>query len=72
MQSISKNMNCTLMFIMSNHYGIKCVRNLLQIEPCDDIFEVIFVIMAHCYDMGNTIVNELCIDFYDKESLWSY
>ena len=28
-------MNCALMFIISNHYGIKCLSNLLQSEPCN-------------------------------------
>ena len=43
-------MNCALMFIMSNHYGRKCLSNLLQLEPCNDMFKVISDIMAHCYD----------------------
>ena len=57
-------MNCALMFIMSNHYGRKFVSNLVQLEPCNDMFKVISDIMAHCYDMCNTTINELCIDVF--------
>ena len=45
---------CAFMFIISNHYGIKCVSNLLQLEPCNDMFKVISDIMAHCNVMWNT------------------
>ena len=38
------------------HYGIKCLSNLLQLEPCDGMFKVISDIMAHWYEMWNTIV----------------
>ena len=62
--------NWALLFIISNHYGIKCVSNLVQLEPCNDM---ISDIMAHCYDMWNTIIkainfckNELCINFYHE------
>ena len=55
----AKKMICALMFIISNHYGIKCVSNLLQLEPCNDMFKVISDIMAHCYDMWNTIITEI-------------
>ena len=41
-------MICT-MFVISNHYGIKCLINLLQLEPCNGMFNVISVIMAHWY-----------------------
>ena len=40
-----------LMIIISNHYGIKCLSNLLQLEPRNDMFKVISEVMAHCYDM---------------------
>ena len=43
-------MNCALMFIISNHYGIKRVSNLVQLEQCNDTFIVISAIMSHCYD----------------------
>ena len=49
-------MNRALMFIKSNHYGIKCVSNLVQLEPYNDMLKVISNIMAHCYDMWNTII----------------
>ena len=29
-----------LMFFLSNHYGIQCLRNLIQLEP-RDVFKVI-------------------------------
>ena len=51
-------MNCALMFIMSNHYGRKCLSNLLQLEPCNDMFKVISD-MAHCYDLWNTIIKAM-------------
>ena len=37
----TKKINWTLMFIFSNHYGKKCLINLLQLEPCNDMIEVI-------------------------------
>ena len=40
--SNAKKMNCALMFMLSNHYGIKCVSNLLQLEPCNDMFKVVY------------------------------
>ena len=48
-------MNCALIFIISNH-GIKCLCNILQLEPCNDVFKVIYDIMAHWYEMINTII----------------
>ena len=30
-----KKMICALMFIISNHYEIKCFGNLLQLEACN-------------------------------------
>ena len=51
----SNEMNCALRFIISNHYGIKCLSNQLQLEPCNVMFKVVSVIMAHLY-MWNTIV----------------
>ena len=60
----------------SNYYGMKCVTNLEQLEPCNNMFKVISDIMAHCYDMWNTIIkainfwkNELGINFYHEWSL---
>ena len=55
----AKKMNCAMMFIISNHYGIKCVSNLLQLEPCNDMFKVISDIMEHSYDIWNTIINAI-------------
>ena len=40
-----------LMFIIGNHYGMKCLSNLLQLEPCDVMFNVIPDRMAHWYDL---------------------
>ena len=51
-----KKMNCALMHIISNHYGRKCVSNLLQLEPWNDVFNVISDIMVHWYEMINTFV----------------
>ena len=33
------------------HYGIKYRSNLLQLEPCNDMFEVIADRMPYCYVM---------------------
>ena len=68
-----------LMFILSNHYAIKCLSNLLQLEPCNVMLKVISDIMAHWYDLWNTfvIVINFCnatkmiganIDVYRKQS----
>ena len=37
----TKNMIGALMIIISNHNGIKCLSNLLQLEPRNDMFKVI-------------------------------
>ena len=34
---IERKMNCALMFIKCNHYVRKCLSNLLQLEPCNDV-----------------------------------
>ena len=49
-------MICELMFIISNHYGIKCLTNPLQLEPCNVMSKVISDIMPHWYDLCNIIV----------------
>ena len=47
----------------SNHYGRKCVSNLLQLEPCNDMFKVISDIIAQSYDMWNIITSiNFCIE----------
>ena len=65
----AKKMICALMFIISNNDGIKCLSNLLQLELCNVMFNVISNIMAHWNDMWNIIVigkeNDLCIDIND-------
>ena len=48
-------MICALMFIICNHYGIKCHSNQLLLEPRSVMFTVISDIMAHWCDMWNTI-----------------
>ena len=50
----AKKMICALMFILSNHYGIKCLSNLLQLEPCNVMFNL------QCNE------NDLCIDVHYK------
>ena len=45
-----------LRFIIRNHYGRKCFSNLLQLKLCYVMFNVISDIIAHLYDMRNTIV----------------
>ena len=39
------------LIIISNYYGTKCLKNLLQLEKRNDMLKVIGDIMAHCYDM---------------------
>ena len=50
-----KKMNCALMFIMSNHYGRKCFTIILQLEPCNDMFKVIYGIIANWYELINIL-----------------
>ena len=40
-------MNCAMMFIISNHYWIKCLSNLLLVEPCNVKIKVISDILGH-------------------------
>ena len=44
------------MLILSNRYGIKCLIDLLQLEPSSVMLKVISDIMPHWYDLRNTIV----------------
>ena len=52
----AKKMNCALMFINAIHYGRKCLSNLLQLEAWNDMFKVISGMLAHRYDMSNTLM----------------
>ena len=45
-----------MMFLLSNHYARKCLSNLLQSEPCSDMFQVISDIKAQWYEMMNTLI----------------
>ena len=54
---------CYKIRIVVYHELSKCVSNLLQLEPCNDIFKVISDIMAQWYDMLNTFF--ITIDFYN-------
>ena len=38
----AKKKNCALMLIIRNHEGTKCLTNLLQLEPCNVMFKVIW------------------------------
>ena len=40
-------MICSLMFITSTHYGIKCLSNRILQQTCSDMFKVISGIMEH-------------------------
>ena len=51
-----QKMICAFMFIISNHFGIKCLSNVIQLEPCNVIIKVTSYKMAHWYDLWNTIV----------------
>ena len=60
-------MNCALMFITSNHYVIKYLCNVLQLERHIVMFKVISDIMAHWYDMWKSIV--ITIDFCNAKKM---
>ena len=47
------------MFSISNHYGRKCISILLQLEPCSDMSKFISDVLAHWYEMINTIMLSL-------------
>ena len=49
-------MICALKLIIKTHYGIKCIINLLHLQPYDDMFKMISDIMTYWYDLWNTIV----------------
>ena len=51
----AKKMMRSLMCIISNH-GIKCLSNLLHVEPSEVMFKVISDRMTHWYDLWNTIL----------------
>ena len=55
------------MLIISIHYGIKSLSNLLQLERCNVMFKVISDIIAHCYDFWNTIV--IAINFCNAKKM---
>ena len=63
----AKKMICALMLMISNHDGIKCISNLLQLEPYNVMFEVISNIMAHWYDMWNII--DIAINFCNVKKI---
>ena len=60
-------MFCALMFITSNHYGMKCLSNLIQLKPCNAIFKVTSDIMPHSYDLRSTIV--MAINFWNAKKM---
>ena len=53
------------MFIIHNHYGIKCLNHLLHLEPCNVMLKVVYDIIAQWYDMRNTIV--IAIKFFNAK-----
>ena len=65
-----KKMICALMFIISNHYGTKCLRNVLQFEPCYIMFIVMSDIMANWHDLWNRIV--IVINFCNANKWFRY
>ena len=60
----AKKLNCSLMFIISNSYGRKCLTILLQLDltillqlqPCSDLFKVISGIMKNWYELISTFL----------------
>ena len=51
-----KKMIFALMLIITNHYGIKCLSNLLQLEQWNVKFKLHSDMMVLWYDLRNTIV----------------
>ena len=49
-----------LMFIISNHCGIKYLCNLIQLEPCNVMFKVISYTMAHCVILTQWHIGMIC------------
>ena len=76
-----KKIICAFMFIISNHHGIKCLSNLLHLEPwnvmywCDYWHIATFVWFVkynrNCNQFLHRKKNDLCIDVYHKQSLWN-
>ena len=64
-----KKMICAFTLIISNHYGKICLCYLLQLEPCNVMFKMISDIIAHWYDMRNTIV--IAINFCNAKKMIS-
>ena len=56
-----KENDLCMMFIISNHYAIKCLCNILQLEPCNVMFNV-----THWYDLWNTIVIAINVSYVKK------
>ena len=63
----AKIMNCALIFIISNHNGRKGLRNLLPLEPCNDMFKMISDKIAHLFDILNTSIST--INFYNAKKM---
>ena len=42
---------CALMFIISNHYGIKYLSNLQQLESCNVMYKKISYIIGMIYEI---------------------
>ena len=69
---IATKVNCAIMIIISNNYGIKYLSNLLHVGPCNDMFKEISDTMAHCVrcemhsEFQRLKENELCIDVYQS------
>ena len=58
-----KDINCALLFIISNHNGRIVLSCIIQLEYCNDMLKVISDIMAQLYVMVNTYVTT--INFYN-------
>ena len=56
-----KKIISSMMFMISNHYGIKCLSNLILIVPCNVMFIVISDILAISY----LLLLEACNGMYD-------
>ena len=48
--AFAKKMDCALMIITSNDYGIKCLCCQLQLDTCNVMLKVFSDMLAHRYE----------------------
>ena len=48
----ARKMICALMFVISNHWEIKCLSNLIQLKPCSVIYKVTSDIITKTFNFS--------------------